>query len=410
MNDALFESAPGFDQPIAVLKHCHEKIRKQLKTLERLLEHLPRHGANREAQQAATAVLHYFTQGAPYHHADEEQNLMPMLSALASGNDAATLQEVIPQILSEHKKMDALWCALEPQLNAIAKDESAQLSSADVGEFNKLYTAHMLKEETCIAPMALRLFSDKEIAQLGEAMQQRRTQPPPPVTAAPLASSANSSANVADLADLADLRREYRQAELSEADVLSDPIAQFSAWFNIAQKAEVLEVNAMSLSTVGENGRPSSRIVLIKQIDANGLRFFTNYDSRKGQELKQNQFAALLFFWPELERQVRIEGRIERVDASDNDDYFNRRPLLSRLSALASAQSQPITSRAAMEEQLAKVSAEYGEHPVRPENWGGYRLIPDYFEFWQGRRSRFHDRITYQRQADGEWQRRRLQP
>jgi pyridoxamine 5'-phosphate oxidase len=407
MNDALFESAPGFDRPIAVLKYCHDKIRKQLKTLERLLEHLPNHGANREAQQAATAVLHYFTQGAPYHHADEEQNLMPMLAALASGEDSATLQEVIPQILAEHKKMDAFWCALEPQLNAIAKGESAQLSSADVGDFNKLYTAHMLKEETFIAPMALRLFSDKEIAQLGEAMQQRRTQPPPPVTTTPSTSTANSSAS---LTDLADLRRDYRQAELSEADVLSDPIAQFSAWFNIAQKAEVLEVNAMSLSTVAANGRPSSRIVLIKQIDANGLSFFTNYDSRKGQELQQNQFAALLFFWPELERQIRIEGRIERVDAADSDDYFNRRPLLSRLSALASAQSRPIVSRAAMEDQLAKVSAEYGEHPVRPDNWGGYRLIPDYFEFWQGRRSRFHDRITYQRQADGEWQRQRLQP
>ncbi len=405
MNDSLFESAPDFDQPIAVLKHCHDKIRKQTKTLERLLEHLPKHGANREAQQAATAVLHYFTQGAPYHHADEEEDLMPMLKAIANGEDAAILKTLIPEILADHQKLDAAWCTLAPQLDAIAAGTSTQLSPTNVSEFNLLYTSHMSREEAVIAPMALRLFNHEQIAQLGKAMQQRRNQAPPPVVVA-----AAPPVTHHPVTDLADLRQDYRQAALSESDVASDPIMQFTAWFESAQKAMVMEPNAMSLSTVAANGRPSSRIVLVKRIDPNGLVFFTNYESRKGGELAQNQYAALLFFWPELERQIRIEGRIERVDGTDSDDYFNRRPLLSRLSAVASAQSEPIASRAEMEAKLAQVSAKYGENPVRPVYWGGYRLVPDYFEFWQGRRSRFHDRISYQKQENGEWQRQRLQP
>ena len=394
MNDALFTPIPGFDQPIAVLKHCHDKIRQQIKTLERLIEHLPVHGANHEAQQAAQAVQHYFNKAAHYHHADEEQDLIPMLQAKAQGDDAAALADLVPKILKEHKKMEAAWHVLDLQLIDIAAGKSTQLSNSYVTEFGELYAAHMTKEETVIAPMALRLFSPEQMKQLGQAMQQRREAPPPPPA----------------VLNLADLRQDYRQAELSEDDVLADPIAQFINWFECAQKAEVLEPNAMSLSTVGANGRPSSRIVLIKQCDANGLTFFTNYNSRKGQEILHQEMGALLFFWSELERQVRIEGRIERVSDDESTLYFNSRPLLSRLAALASEQSEPIADRSLMESRLAQVQEQYGEQPPRPDKWGGYRLVPDYFEFWQGRRSRFHDRIVYRLQANGKWQRERLQP
>lgn len=209
---------------------------------------------------------------------------------------------------------------------------------------------------------------------------------------------------------IADLRKEYSRASLSEEDVHPDPIEQFSKWFGEAIAAQVPEANAMSVSTVGANGRPSSRILLIKDFDQRGFTFFTNYESRKGNELLDNQYGALLFYWIELERQVRIEGRVERISAAENDAYFQSRPLKSRLGAIASSQSRPIDSRATLENRLAQVEQQYGEHPVRPAHWGGYRLVPDYLEFWQGRPSRFHDRIAYTRQPDGNWQRQRLQP
>jgi pyridoxamine 5'-phosphate oxidase len=209
---------------------------------------------------------------------------------------------------------------------------------------------------------------------------------------------------------IAHLRKEYSQASLSENDVDPDPIMQFSKWFHEALNAEVPEANAMSVATVGADGRPSSRILLIKDIDARGFTWYTNYASRKGRELQANPHAALLFHWIPLERQVRIEGRVEKVAAGESDAYFNTRPLGSRLGAIASAQSEPIASRALLEERLARAREEYGDTPLRPAHWGGYRLVPDRMEFWQGRPSRLHDRIAYLLQPDGSWQRERLQP
>lgn len=209
---------------------------------------------------------------------------------------------------------------------------------------------------------------------------------------------------------IASLRKDYQLASLAENDVAHDPIVQFTHWFDQALKAEVTEANAMSLSTVNAEGKPSSRIVLIKEFDHRGFSWFTNYDSRKGQELSQNRHAALLFFWTALERQVRIEGRIHKISEEDNDKYFHSRPLGSRQSACASAQSQAIANRQQLEDKLAEVVAQYGDHPPRPEHWGGYRLVPDFIEFWQGRGSRLHDRIAYTRQADDSWVISRLQP
>lgn len=397
MTSLLHDTAPDFDQPIAVLKHCHGRIRKQLATLDKLLAHLPEFGADEQARQAAGAVLKYFEKAAHLHHDDEEQDLIPMLRAVAQGEDAATLQALAPVILQDHKDMDALWQDLHEQLSAIAEGHAATLSAGAVQRFTQRYLAHMEREESTLAPMALRLFSPEQMAQLGKAMQARRgigeAAPPPSVGQA-----------------VADLRKDYGQASLSEAEVMDDPMLQFTQWFEQALKAEVNEPNAMSVATVAANGRPSSRIVLVKQFDERGFTWYTNYDSRKGQELEDNQYAALLFFWSELERQVRIEGRVERTSSEESDRYFRSRPLKSRLSAIASRQSAPIGSRAELEQNYEAVARQAGDDPGRPDNWGGYRLVPERLEFWQGRRSRFHDRIVYERQEDGSWTRLRLQP
>lgn len=403
MNELLHDTAPDFDQPVAVLKHCHGRIRKQLATLEKLLVHLPEHGADQQARQAASAVLKYFEKAAHLHHEDEEQDLIPMLRAVAQGEDAATLQALAPVILQDHKDMDAMWQDLHEQLTAIAEGSGTQLSSSTVQRFSQRYLNHMEREESTMAPMALRLFGPQQMAQLGQAMQRRRGIAPPAAGAA--------SATTASIGErVADLRKDYGQASLDEREVADDPIQQFTRWFEEALKAEVNEPNAMGVSTVDERGRPSSRIVLVKQFDERGFTWYTNYDSQKGKQLNSNPFAALLFFWSELERQVRIEGRVERTSAEESDKYFNSRPLKSRLSAIASHQSAPIASRADLEHNYEEIARQFGETPQRPQHWGGFRLVPERIEFWQGRRSRFHDRVVYTRQEDGSWTRQRLQP
>jgi pyridoxamine 5'-phosphate oxidase len=413
MNELLPDPAPDFDQPVAVLKHCHGRIRKQLATLEKLLAHLPAHGADEQARQAASAVLKYFEKAAHLHHEDEEQDLIPMLRAVARGDDAATLQALAPVILQDHKDMDAMWQDLHEQLSAIADGSGTQLSSSIVQRFSERYLGHMEREETMIAPMALRLFSPQQMTQLGQAMQRRRGITPSvatPDVAMPGGSVDTPVTTVSVGERVADLRKDYGQASLDESEVDDDPIRQFTRWFEEALKAEVNEPNAMGVSTVDERGRPSSRIVLVKQFDERGFTWYTNYDSQKGQQLRGHPFAALLFFWSELERQVRIEGRVERTTAEESDKYFNSRPLKSRLSAIASHQSAPIASRAELEHNYEDVARQVGEAPQRPPHWGGFRLVPERIEFWQGRRSRFHDRIVYTRQEDGSWTRQRLQP
>ena len=407
MNSPLPDTAPDFDQPVAVLKHCHGRIRKQLATLEKLLAHLPRHGADEQARQAAQAVLKYFDKAAHLHHDDEEQDLIPMLHAVAQGEDAATLQALAPVILQDHKDMDAMWQDLHEQLSLIADGSATQLSSGTVQRFSQRYLNHMEREENTMAPMAVRLFSPEQMRQLGLAMRRRRGIE----TGNNGATATACEPATASIGErVADLRKDYGQASLDESEVADAPIAQFTRWFEEALKAEVNEPNAMSVATVCEDGRPTSRIVLVKQFDERGFTWYTNYDSQKGKQLASKPFAALLFFWSELERQVRIEGTVERTTAEESDKYFNSRPLKSRLSAIASRQSAPIADRAALEHNYEDVARQYGESPARPSNWGGFRLVPERIEFWQGRRSRFHDRIVYTRQEDGSWTRQRLQP
>ena len=208
---------------------------------------------------------------------------------------------------------------------------------------------------------------------------------------------------------ISDLRKSYERAELSEQDSDQDPFRQFDRWLKEAIAAQVPEPNAMTLATVGGDLRPSSRIVLIKGYDERGIVFFTNYDSRKGRELAGNPFAALQFHWVELERVVRIEGRIERTSAEESDAYFNSRPLDSRIGAWASPQSEVISSRSVLVANAAKAGARFMLNPPRPPHWGGFRLVPDGWEFWQGRKSRLHDRLHY-RLASDRWQRERLAP
>jgi pyridoxamine 5'-phosphate oxidase len=212
-----------------------------------------------------------------------------------------------------------------------------------------------------------------------------------------------------DKVPLADLRKSYERAELDEASSADDPLRQFQSWLDHAIKAELPEPNAMTLATVGADGRPSTRVVLIKGVDERGLVWYTNYESRKGRELAHNPHAALQFHWVELERVVRIEGRVEFASAEESDRYYASRPLDSRIGAWASPQSQPIASRAVLVTSAAKVAARHGLHPSRPPHWGGYRLMPDRWEFWQGRRSRLHDRLCY-RLEGGQWRRERLAP
>ena len=211
------------------------------------------------------------------------------------------------------------------------------------------------------------------------------------------------------MSDLADLRKSYERAELDESASLADPLAQFELWLQQAISGELPEPNAMTLATVGADGRPSTRVVLIKGCDARGIVWFTNYHSRKGRELAEHPQAALQFHWVELERVVRIEGQVEKVDAAESDAYFASRPLDSRIGAWASPQSEVIPSRSVLVTNAAKYGAQYLLNPPRPPHWGGYRLVPDRWEFWQGRRSRLHDRLRYRLEAQ-RWIRERLAP
>jgi pyridoxamine 5'-phosphate oxidase len=208
---------------------------------------------------------------------------------------------------------------------------------------------------------------------------------------------------------IADLRKSYERAELDEAASPHDPLTLFGQWLTEAIAGEIPEPNAMTLATVGHDLRPSTRVVLIKGYDERGLVWYTNYDSRKGRELAGNPFAALQFHWVELERTVRVEGVVEKVSAEESDAYFHSRPLDSRIGAWASPQSEVIPGRGVLVANAAKFAAKYLLNPPRPEHWGGYRLVPDTWQFWQGRRSRLHDRLRY-RSVDGQWVRERLAP
>jgi pyridoxamine 5'-phosphate oxidase len=211
--------------------------------------------------------------------------------------------------------------------------------------------------------------------------------------------------------NIADLRKSYERAELNETDSEADPLRQFDRWLTEAIRAELPEPNAMTLATVSSDLRPSTRIVLIKGCDERGIVWYTNYKGRKGLELAGNPWAALQFHWVELERVVRIEGRVEKTSDAESDAYFHSRPLDSRIGAWASPQSEVIPSRSVLVANAARYGAQFLLNPPRPPHWGGYRLVPDRWEFWQGRKSRLHDRLQYRaRPDDGGWVRERLAP
>jgi len=209
---------------------------------------------------------------------------------------------------------------------------------------------------------------------------------------------------------ISSIRKDYQLHSLSESDVHANPVVQFSQWWDEALKSDIVEVNAMTLSTITAAGRPSARIVLLKGYDEKGFVFYTNYESDKGQQLDANPYASLVFFWKELERQVRIEGKCERVSLEESDEYYNSRPLGSKLGAWASPQSKVIEGRENLDKNAAALLEQYasGEIP-RPSHWGGYRVVTETIEFWQGRSNRLHDRIKYSHQ-DGAWRIERLAP
>jgi pyridoxamine 5'-phosphate oxidase len=212
---------------------------------------------------------------------------------------------------------------------------------------------------------------------------------------------------------IADLRRDYGVGGLDRSDLSADPLAQFESWFNAAAAAmdrQRTDVNAMTLSTVDAHGQPSSRIVLLKAVDARGFIFFTNYESRKGSELAGNPKAALTFFWPDLERQVCVAGTASKIPRAEAEAYFKSRPRASQLGAWASEQSSPVESRAVLEAKWREFEAKYPQEIPLPPHWGGYALAPQRIEFWQGRPSRLHDRFQYVRQPDGSWKIERLAP
>ena len=208
---------------------------------------------------------------------------------------------------------------------------------------------------------------------------------------------------------IAELRQEYMRAGLAEAGAHADPLVQFERWFAEAVAAQLPLANAMTLATVAASGAPAARVVLLKGVDGGGFVFYTNYQSRKGRELAAQPLACLVLLWSELERQVRIEGRVEKVPAADSDAYYASRPLGARLSAWASAQSEPVAGRAALERSLEEMVRRHGAAPPRPPHWGGYRLLPEAVEFWQGRADRLHDRLLYRR-AGVHWTIERLAP
>jgi pyridoxamine 5'-phosphate oxidase len=212
--------------------------------------------------------------------------------------------------------------------------------------------------------------------------------------------------------NIADLRQEYMRTGLAEAQAHADALVQFERWFSDARAAELPLANAMTLATVSASGAPTARVVLLKGLEHGGFVFYTNYHSRKGRELAAQPLACLVFLWSDLERQVRIEGRVEQVSPQDSDAYYAGRPLGARLSAWASAQSKTVADRAALERALEAMRAKYGERPPRPPHWGGFRLVPEAIEFWQGRADRLHDRLLYRRAAGGAggWSVERLAP
>ena len=209
---------------------------------------------------------------------------------------------------------------------------------------------------------------------------------------------------------IADIRTDYKLKSLSESEVSNNPFTQFGVWWNEAIQANLEEVNAMTLSTATKDGRPSSRIMLLKGYDEKGFVFFTNYESNKGKNIAENPYVSLLFFWKELERQVRIEGTIEKLETEYNDEYFNSRPVGSRIGAWASKQSRPIESRSVLEADFKEFANQFdGIDVPRPDHWGGYRVIPNKIEFWQGRSNRLHDRIVYELD-NAAWRIKRLSP
>lgn len=211
---------------------------------------------------------------------------------------------------------------------------------------------------------------------------------------------------------ISNLRQDYKAKSFRRTDLVADPYAQFKAWFEEALSAKIPEPNAMTLATASLTGRPSARIVLLKSIAEDGFIFYTNYESTKGKMLAENPQAALVFCWLELERQIRIEGRVEKVDTATAKEYFQSRPKESQMGAWVSQQSTVIETRAVLEDSMTELNEQYAEQAVlpKPPNWGGYKVIPDKIEFWQGRRSRLHDRFQYSLQADGQWKIERLAP